>query len=51
MTKADLPEVREAYPAARAAFAELGTELRLISAATHEGLDDLMRELAEQLLL
>lgn len=51
MTKADLPDVRAAYPEAREQFAKLGIELRLISAATHEGLDDLMRELAEKLLL
>ncbi len=51
MTKADLPEVREAYESAREDFAKLGIELRLISAATHEGLDDLMQELAEKLLL
>ena len=51
MTKADLPEVREAYETAREDFAAIGIELRLISAATHEGLDDLMQELAEKLLL
>lgn len=51
MTKADLPEVREAYPDAQRAFAELGIELRLVSAATREGLDDLMQELSETLLL
>ncbi|MEB2312129.1 MAG: GTPase ObgE [Polyangiaceae bacterium] len=51
MTKADLPEVREAYPAAREDFARLGIELRLVSAATHEGITDLMHELGERLLL
>jgi GTP-binding protein len=51
MTKADLPDVREAYPRVREEFEKLGIELRLISAATHEGLDDLMFELAEKLLL
>ncbi|GMV13016.1 MAG: GTPase ObgE [Polyangiaceae bacterium] len=51
MTKADLPEVREAYPDVKAEFEKLGKELRLISAATHEGTADLMRELAEHLLL
>jgi GTP-binding protein len=51
MTKADLPEVRELYPGAREEFAKLGKDLRLISAATHEGTNDLMRELAEQLLI
>jgi GTP-binding protein len=51
MTKADLPEVREAYEPAKRQFTELGIELRLVSAATHEGLDDLMYELAEKLML
>lgn len=51
MTKADLPDVRDAYPELKAEFSKLGKELRLISAATHEGTRDLMRELAEQLLL
>ncbi|MEZ4234086.1 MAG: GTPase ObgE [Polyangiaceae bacterium] len=51
LTKADLPDVREAYPELRARFKEIGVELRLISAATHEGLDDLLYELAENLLL
>jgi GTP-binding protein len=51
MTKSDLPEVREAYEQARADFAALGKELRLISAAGFQGLDDLLQELAELLLL
>ena len=51
MTKADLPEVREAYETAREEFAKLGIELRLVSAATHDGLEDLMRELSEKLLI
>ena len=49
MTKADLPEVREAYAAAKSSFAEIGVELFLISSATHEGLDALMQELARRL--
>jgi len=51
MTKSDLPEVQEAYVDAKARFAELGIELRLISAATHQGLDDLMYELGEHLMI
>ena len=51
MTKADLPDVREAFEQARAEFEAAGIELRLVSAATHEALDDLMQELAEKLLL
>lgn len=51
MSKADLPDVRDAYENAKAEFEKLGIPLRLVSAATHEGLDDLMRELAEVLLI
>ncbi len=51
LSKADLPDVREAYETARAEFEKLGIPLRLVSAATHEGLDDLLRELAEVLLI
>jgi GTP-binding protein len=51
LTKADLPEVREAHEQLLPQFAELGIELRLISSATHHALDDLMFELAEKLLL
>jgi GTP-binding protein len=40
LSKADLPEVREAYPALRAKFRKKKIELKLISAATHEGVDD-----------
>jgi GTP-binding protein len=41
MSKADLPDVREAYPALRAKFRKKKIDLKLISAATHEGIDDL----------
>jgi GTP-binding protein len=51
MTKADLPEVRDAYQQASREFAAAGLQLRLISAATHAGLDDLMHELGEKLFL
>jgi GTPase len=51
LTKADLTEVREAYPRVREEFSAIGVELRLVSAVTHAGLDDLMRELAEKLLI
>jgi len=51
LTKSDLPDVREAFETARADFAAIGKELRLVSAATRDGLADLMQELAEQLLL
>jgi hypothetical protein len=49
MTQADRPEVVEAHAAAVPEFAAIGIELRLVSAATHAGLDDLMRELFERL--
>jgi len=49
MTKADLPDVRDAYPAAREQFAALGIELGLVSSATHAGLDELKVRLAQQL--
>ena len=49
MTKADLPDVRESYPATREAFAAIGIELGLISSATHFGLEDLTFELARWL--
>jgi GTP-binding protein len=49
LTKADLPDVREAYPQLQAEFAEIGVDLHLVSAPTHEGLDALMQSLAEKL--
>jgi GTP-binding protein len=49
MTKADLPDVREAYDTAKLAFAEIGIELHLVSAVTHENLDALLQVIAERL--
>ncbi len=49
LSKADLTEVREGYPELKAAFAEIGVDLHLVSAATHEGLDALMQAVAERL--
>jgi GTP-binding protein len=49
LTKADLPDVREAYPQVQAEFKELGVDLHLVSAPTHEGLDALLQSLAEKL--
>ncbi len=51
LTKADLPDVVEAYPALVEDFKKLGVELRLVSAATHRGLDELMQELSEKLFI
>ena len=45
MTKADLPEVREAYEKLRPKFAKKKIDLKLISAATGEGVRDLSIEL------
>ncbi len=45
LTKADLPDVREAYPVLRSRFSELGVELRLVSAVTGEGMRELLFEL------
>ncbi len=41
MTKADLPEVRDAYAKLKPKFAKKGIELELISAATNAGVRDL----------
>jgi len=51
LTKADLPDVQEAYAALAADFQKIGVELRLVSAATHLGLDELMQELSEKLFI
>jgi GTP-binding protein len=45
MTKADLPEVREAYEVLRPKFAKKKLDLRLVSAATGEGVKELAIEL------
>jgi GTP-binding protein len=51
LTKADLPDVLEAYPALAEEFKKLGVNLRIVSAATHHGLTELMQELSEQLFI
>ena len=45
MSKADLPDVREAYPKLRTKFKRKKIDLRLISAATGEGIKELVAEL------
>ncbi|WP_438019086.1 GTPase ObgE [Sorangium sp. So ce315] len=45
LTKADLPEVREAYPKLKARFAKAKVKLHLVSAATGEGVPELINEL------
>jgi GTP-binding protein len=49
LSKADLPDVREAYPDIKATFAEIGVDLYLVSAVSHDGLDALMQAVAERL--
>jgi GTP-binding protein len=47
LTKADLPEVREAYPKLKDRFdREIGVQLYLVSAATQEGVSDVVNQLA-----
>jgi GTP-binding protein len=49
MTKADLPDVREAFTDVEAEFRARGIECFLVSAATHDGIDALMNRIAERL--
>ncbi len=45
MSKADLPEVRDAWPEVRAALGRRGVDVKLVSAATGEGVPDLLHAL------
>jgi GTP-binding protein len=45
LSKADVPEVREAYPALKKKFARSKVKLHLVSAATKEGLDEVLAAL------
>jgi GTP-binding protein len=45
LSKADLPEVREAYPALKKRFQKAKLKLHLVSAATRDGVSDLTQEL------
>lgn len=47
MSKADLTDVREAYQKQKRKFAKSGVQLRLISAATGDGIEPVLRELYE----
>lgn len=49
LTKADLPEVSDAYPELRARFEAIDVRLHLISSATHQGIEELMNVVAKQL--
>lgn len=48
-TKCDLPHVAQLLPAARQHFANQGYQVQAISAASHEGLDTLLRQLVDAL--
>jgi GTP-binding protein len=50
LSRADLPEVREAYPELKEEFASrFGTELHLVSSATRFGVDRLLELIAQKL--
>jgi GTP-binding protein len=49
LSKADLPEVREAYPALRTKFRKKRVDLKLISAPTKEGIDQISYALWREL--
>ena len=51
LTKADLPEVQEAYAELKPEFEKLGVDLLLVSAATHQGLNEVVQYLAERLFI
>jgi GTP-binding protein len=51
MTKADLPEVQAAYLELKPEFDKLGIDLLLLSAATHQGLAEVVQYLAERLFI
>lgn len=46
LSKADIPEVREAYPALKKRFKRAGIDLKLVSSATRDGVPELINELA-----
>jgi GTP-binding protein len=49
LSQADLPEVREAYPELKEAFAQQGVELHLVSAASHFQLPELLALITRRL--
>ena len=49
LSKADLPDVREAYPALKRRFKRKGVELHLVSAATRDGVGPLVNELFQRI--
>jgi len=51
LAKADLPDVQEVYEELKIEFEKLGVDLLLVSAATHQGLDEVVQYLAERLFI
>lgn len=49
LSQADLPEVQEAYPALKEAFAQHGVELHIVSAASHWQLPELLALISHRL--
>jgi GTP-binding protein len=49
LTKADLPDVREAYPSLKAKFKRKKIDLKLMSAPTHEAVNDVVFALHREL--
>jgi GTP-binding protein len=51
LAKADLPDVQEVYGELKVEFEKLGVDLLLVSAATHQGLNEVIQYLAERLFI
>jgi len=51
LAKADLPDVQEVYDELKVEFEQLGVDLLLVSAATHQGLNEVIQYLAERLFI
>ena len=51
LAKADLPDVQEVYEELKLTFEKLGVDLLLVSAATHQGLNEVVQYLAERLFI
>ncbi len=51
LSKADIPEVQALYDDLKVEFEKLGVDLLLVSAATHQGLDEVVQYLAERLFI
>ncbi len=51
LAKADLPDVQDVYDELKVEFEKLGVDLLLVSAATHQGLNEVIQYLAERLFI